>query len=92
MLQWEKDVILQNYKFLVVCIPTEQVVTRLNEMGIFSNKDCTTIAQSRKPNRSLLYLLEKRGPNAFSVFLSSLTPEILHQLKTLENDISKLEI
>jgi len=52
-------------------------------------------AQARdtaKTNRILLHLLEKKGPHALAEFLSCLDEELLNQLKTLENQISKLQI
>ena len=43
-------------------------------------------------NKRLLHTLNKRGSEALTCFLNSLSPEILHQLQTLENDISRLQI
>ena len=36
----------------------------MHGLGIFSEKDCAIILKSKKPNRAILYLLERKGPNA----------------------------
>ena len=118
MLQSERDVIRQNYKFLVQHIPTLQVLHHLYQVGIFTTQDCNAVlgnktgidssraqlpradstrsgAQARvtaKQNRVLLHILQRRGPNAFTQFINSLSPKILRQLKTLENKLSNLQI
>lgn len=88
----EKDVLIQNFAYLVKNISTLNVLNHLHTVGIFNEIDCNNILKSRKPNRHLLFLLEKRGPYAFSEFLNSLNPLLLQNLKTLENDLSKLQI
>ena len=117
----DKEVIRQNYSFLVKHIPTLKVLLHLYQVGIFTEKDCNTVlgnktrtdskqesraqlpradstrsgARARvtaKQNKRLLYILERRGPYAITLFLNSLSSEILYQLKTLENNLSKLQI
>lgn len=45
-----------------------------------------------KKNKRLLYILQRRGSEALSIFLNSLDPKLQKQLKTLENDISNITL
>jgi len=47
---------------------------------------------AKKQNKRLLHILERKGPQALTYFLNSLDPLLHSHLKTLENDISRLEI
>ena len=87
MLWCDKDVVRQNYSFLVKHIPTLRVLSHLYQVGVFTKKDCNSILKSTKQNRVLLYLLEKRGPHAFPEFLKSVGSHLVKKLTSLENKI-----
>jgi len=81
-----------NYNLLVKQIPTEQVLSHLYQVGVLTKKDCNTVLKSKKSNRVILYLLKRRGSQAFSEFLKSLPHQVVIQMKTLENQMSNLKI
>lgn len=74
MLKCDRDIIRQNFVHLVKEIPCKDLVPIMFEQGIFSPQVCEEILSEPLYNQSMsfLFILMRRGPNAFNAFLKAL--------------------
>lgn len=90
MLRHHRDAIRRNFVLLARELPCQEVLNQLHQDGILSASMVEEILEQPASvrNSSLILLIERRGPNAFSVFIDALKkakrPDLADRLMLLD--------